>query len=525
MASRDVLEVFKKPLAVASGFLYPTLMTIGAHHFWAAVGGLFLGIAFADLYALSYFFALAAIVVSGALFLLPKSRYGTLLALFFFATAFGVLRVDMATYFSQSNLDAYVGGRVTLVGKIVDEPDKRDATVRLTTLPYTIVTISGEEVAIEGSARVLVSAPLPASFSYGDMVRVEGVLERPKKFDTKNGREFDYPEYLAARGIYYQVPFPKVALSERGGVSVRGTLFAVKQMYLAGLQNALPEPYSSLAGGITVGDKRSLGEKLSEQFRRTGLVHIVVLSGYNITLIVTALMLLVRSAKLRTRFIFGGGVIIAFVLMTGASATGVRAGAMAILALLAAASYRKYAISRALALTAAGMVLWNPHTLLYDPGFQLSVVATLGLVHLSPVIVARLEWITERLQMREIFAATLGTQAAVLPLLLYQTGLLSLVSLFANLLVLPVIPAAMIASFVSGFGGIIYDTIGIAFGIPAYILLAYAVWMTEFLSKLPFGAIEISAFSGWWVVGVYALVITTPWLWQNVVQRRSNLDF
>ncbi len=141
------------------------------------------------------------------------------------------------------------------------------------------------------------------------------------------------------------------------------------------------------------------------------------------------------------------------------------------------------------------------------------------------MIVARLEWITERLQMREIVAATLGTQVAVLPLLLYQTGLFSLVSLPANLLVLPVIPAAMTASFISGFGGIIYDTIGITFGIPAYILLAYAVWMTELLSKLPFGAIEISAFSGWWVVGVYALAITLPWLWQNVVQRRPNLDF
>lgn len=492
-------------------------------HFWTVLTGLFLGIAVADLYTLNYFFALVTFLIATALLLSPRSRCRMLVVVFFCAVGFGILRVNTAEYFAQSNLGQYVGEKVRIEGVIVDEPDRRAQTIRLTIRPYMIVSaVSGENVEVRGMARMLVAVPMPASFFYGDTVNVTGVLERPKIFETDSGRVFDYPEYLAARGIYYEVPFPKIEKMKEGDTSVRSVLFAIKNAYLSGLQYALPEPHASLAGGITVGDKRSLGEKLSEQFRKTGLVHIVVLSGYNITLIVGLLILLVRNASLGTRLIFGGGIILMFVLMTGASSTGVRAGAMATLALLAAASYRKYAISRALALTAAGMVLWNPHTLLYDTGFQLSVIATLGLIHLAPIIERRCTWITDKLQLRAIFAATIGTQVAVLPLLLYQAGLLSLVSIPANLLVLPAIPAAMIASFVAGITAPIYGSIGLVVGIPAYALLSYTIWMTELLAKVPFGTVEISAFSGWWVVGVYVLFIVPPLLLKNVLQQHPS---
>lgn len=492
-------------------------------HFWTVLAGLFLGIAVADLYSLNYFFALAALLIAVALLLSPRSRYRLLFVVFFCTVGFGILRVNVAEYFAQSYLDQYVGERVRIEGVIVDEPDRRAQTIRLTIRPNIIVSATpSKNTEVKGMARMLVAVPMPAPFFYGDTVSVTGVLERPKMFETDNGRMFDYPEYLAARGIYYEVPFPKIEKMEEGDTSVRGVLFAIKSAYLSGLQNSLPEPYASLAGGITVGDKRSLGEKLSEQFRKTGLVHIVVLSGYNITLIAGLLLLLVRNASLRTRFIFGGGIILMFVLMTGASSTGVRAGAMAILALLAAASYRKYAISRALGATAAGMVLWNPHTLLYDPGFQLSVIATLGLIHLAPIIEKRCTWITEKLQLRAIFAATIGTQVSVLPLLLYQMGLFSLVSIPANLLVLPAIPAAMIASFMAGITASIYGVIGLVVGIPAYALLSYTIWMTELFASVPLGAVEISAFSGWWVVGVYVFFIALPWLLKNVLQQRPS---
>lgn len=482
-----------------------------AEYLWALLGGFFVGVAFFDLIPLGLSFCIFLAFLGVALAASSRSLKVIICAIALCAAGAGALRVHLADRASVSALDEHIGERISLIGSITDEPDRRETSVRLTVLPYMVGLSGGEEVAVERSGRVLVPVQLPASFSYGDIVRVRGVIGYPEVFEN-DGRSFDYPAFLAARGIYYELPFADVEIIKPRGVSVRGTLFDIKNAYLAGLQRALPEPHASLAGGITVGDKRSLGDKLTEQFQKTGLVHIVVLSGYNITLIVGALMLLVRNMPLRWRFVLGGGAVLAFVLMTGASATGVRAGAMAGIALLAAAAYRKYAIDRALALTAAAMVLWNPHVLLYDPGFQLSVIATLGLIHVSPLFEKKLAWMPERFELRSIAAATLGTQAAVLPLLIHQTGLLSLVSLPANLLVLPAIPLAMITSFAAGIAGSLFETIGIVIGLPAYVLLSYVVWMTELLAKIPLGSVELPAFSGWWVMAAYAgLLILFRW--------------
>ncbi|MBI2048756.1 MAG: ComEC family competence protein [Parcubacteria group bacterium] len=480
---------------------------MSARNIWSVLAGFFLGVAVAEMVpgiALSLFFALLSVTVIVS----ARGRIAVSIALVCIAASVGALRVYVADVRAASPLDSLVGERIILEGRVADEPDKRDTSVRLTIAPNTVHTVQGEEYGLKSSPHVLVPVPLPADFSYGDIVRISGVPERPESFESNNGRTFDYTGYLSARDIYFEMPFATIEPIKRGGWSVRGTLFAMKQMYLDGLARALPEPHAALAGGITVGDKRSLGEKLTNQFRETGLVHIVVLSGYNITLIVGVLMLIVRNAPLATRFVFGAGVIVAFVLMTGASATGVRAGAMAVLALLAAASYRKYAIDRALALTAAGMVLWNPHTLLYDPGFQLSVIATIGLIHYAPFFEEKLQWLTQRLELRSIAAATLGTQVMVLPLLIYQTGMLSLISVPANLFILPAIPLAMIASFVTGVCTFIYESAGIVVGFPAYALLSYVIHATEFFAHIPLGAIELPAFSFGWVAALYVIVGT-----------------
>jgi len=491
-------------------------------YFWAGISGLFLGIFFVEFFTGSISLTLLFFVFALALYVSSRKRIAVVCAILCCMAGAGALRGYVAEVRTHSPLDRSAGERITVVGTISDEPDRREQSVRLTIDPKEIKILNGKKIRITHAPQILVPVRLPASFSYGDTVQVQGVLGRPEVFETTNGRLFDYPAYLAARNIYFEIPFAQVERVAEAGISIRGTLFSIKNIYLSGLQNALTEPMSSLAGGITVGDKRSLGERLSEQFRRTGLVHIVVLSGYNITLIVGALMLLVRHRSLTSRFLFGGGIIIAFVLMTGASATGVRAGAMAVIALLAAATFRKYAIDRALAITAAAMALWNPHVLLHDPGFQLSVLATLGLIHIAPVIERKISFMPARLQLRAITAATLGTQIAVMPLLLYQTGILSVVSLPANLLILPVIPAAMVASFVAGIAGILDGPFAVVAGLPAHILLLYVIKMTEFFASIPFGTVTLPAFSGWLVVAVYVVGVFTLWRLRSAVQSRSN---
>ena len=152
------------------------------------------------------------------------------------------------------------------------------------------------------------------------------------------------------------------------------------------LEKLWPEPESSFMAGLLYGSKSGLPKELSNNFSRTGITHIIAVSGFNITIIASVLMTLAIAAGLdrRRAFWLVVGAEIFFVVFTGLSASAVRAGVMGVLALTAQYIGRTSRIGNALAFTAAVMVLVNPYVLLYDAGFQLSFLATIGLVYVSP---------------------------------------------------------------------------------------------------------------------------------------------
>jgi competence protein ComEC len=178
---------------------------------------------------------------------------------------------------------------------------------------------------------------------------------------------------------------------------------------------------------------------------------------------------------------------------------------MAGLALLARATGRTYAVLRALILAGVLMLLLNPLLLADDPGFQLSFVATLGLILLAPVLEARLGFMRS-VFWRDLLAATLAAQSAVLPLLLYQTGLFSLVSLPANLLVLPFVPAAMALSFFGGVVGMALPALASLAGFPAYLLLTGIIEASRAAAALPLAAVTVPQFPFAIVVVAYAML-------------------
>lgn len=204
-----------------------------------------------------------------------------------------------------------------------------------------------------------------------------------------------------------------------------------------------------------------------------------------------------------------------FALITGLASSSVRAASMAVIATIGKASGRTYLASRALAVVAVGMVAWNPFVLAFDPGFQLSIIATLGLIHIAPFFADRLPWVTERFGLREIAAATLGTQAAVLPLILYQSGSLSIYSLPANLLALIVVPWAMLLSFIAGVVGTVAGPIAPVVGFPAYILLWYITLVADFFAWLPFSSLTIPAFSAMWLFVMYGLLVCVVFVFKK----------
>src|SRR3989338_10307312 len=159
---------------------------------------------------------------------------------------------------------------------------------------------------------------------------------------------------------------PRVALLSGGqGSWFVEKLFAFKESFIANISRLIPEPHAALLGGLVVGAKQSLGKKLLDDFRTVGVIHIVVLSGYNITIIAYFIEWLFSRLRKNLRLTLASLGIILFAIMVGASATVVRATIMALLALMARSIGRTYMVTRALLIAGSLMLLHNPKILVF----------------------------------------------------------------------------------------------------------------------------------------------------------------
>ena len=439
----------------------------------------------------------------------------------------GLLRIEYAwSSVGHSVLETAVGKVVELEGIVVREPEVRERSRHL-------YVESGEDVLLVVTDRYETEA------NYGDRIKVVGTLIRPEAFATDLGRAFDYPGYLLARGVEYQVRYPTITwLAREVENPVASGLYSLKAFFVAALGKLIREPEQSLAVGLLLGIKQSLGEELEAVFRDSGIVHIVVLSGYNLMIVAGFVTLLLSYvAGLRVRIVIGIVVLLMFATMVGWSATVGRATIMAILALVALMLGRQYLVLRALCLAAALMLVHNPFLLVYDIGFQLSFLATLGLVAVAPRLEAAVllgEWWQP---VRQFLVATLAAQVAVLPLLLYHMGEVSLVAVMTNVLVLPVVPLAMLLSFLTGLVALFVPVVAVPLSYPTTAILWYIIEQARFWAGLPYATLPVPVFSFWYVAFAYAMLgfwwfrtqevsrdTAVPVVLQNATHDQATID-
>ena len=469
------------------------------------VAGFASGILFRSLFVFSWepvvFILMLTALFGGAAFLKERKTYA-LGMIFCLCLALGMGRAMVADTQPPEAFMRDLRHRVQYEGIVVGDPDVREKNQRI-----ALEVSSGESV-----AGMLAVMPLSARVAVGDRVRVYGTLSLPQAFETDGGRTFRYDKYLQARDIRFLIQFGSIYMTEPAPwYSLPAALARIKHSFLDGLDRALPNPDAALAGGIVIGGKEGLGPSLKDAFTRSGLVQIIVLSGYNVMIVAEwvmaffALLLLPR----RLQFFAGGAALLLFVGIAGISATAVRAAIMAVIALYARATGRSYAASRALLVAVLLMLVWNPLYLVFDPGFGLSVAATAGIIWLAPLIEARLGRL--RPFWKNVVATTLAAQISVLPLLLYDIGLFSLVALPANLLVNPLVPLAMAAAAIAGVVGMtlgpLVPLIATIVGYPALILMRYFIFIAEKSSALPYAAFTLERFPFVLVIAAYAVLI------------------
>jgi competence protein ComEC len=487
---------------VSDRYLYAGLLGFGV--------GVFLRSFFHFGFSFSVFLVFLGIVIFFYIFARQSGetfRPLLFLPVFLCALGLGFLRFDVSDLGrGDPALLRAVDTTVSLQGVITSEPDEREGTVKLTVSLEKLFAAGGEE-AVGG--KILLTADLPNSFHYGDRIKFSGTLRTPRNFGSGEGAPvFDYVSYLAKDGIYYEMFRPRLSLVSSGnGNIVSRELFRLKEAFVGNIGKVVPEPHASLLDGLVVGAKQSLGKSLLDDFRVAGVIHIVVLSGYNITIVAEAIMKFFAFLPQAFGLSFGAVGIILFAIMTGGSATVVRASLMALLVVLSQATGREYKITRALLLAGFFMVLQNPRILVFDASFQLSFLSTIALIYVSPLIEPRLWWITEKCGLRGIITATVATQIFVLPLLLYKTGMLSLVALPVNLLILPLIPVTMFFGFFAGVSAFLWTVLALPFAYLAYLLLAYELSVVEFFSHLPFAAVAVNNVPLWLVPVTYLVYV------------------
>lgn len=258
----------------------------------------------------------------------------------------------------------------------------------------------------------------------------------------------------AARGAWYECKKPKNLLQYPEATSrLRHAIAWPMYFFEKSIYRVMPAAAGPFTAGILLGIDDRITAAAKNDFRATGTGHIFALSGFNITIITLAIagVLAWIRAKPQARFLLIAILISFFILATGAASSSVRAGIMGIVILLGRHVGRITRIRILIPLAASCMLLINPLALRYDIGFQLSFLATIGIMLLGHDLKQRLHRLPDTFAIRETTAATLSATIATAPLLVTLGNSVGPVTILANIIIGPIIPVAML----TGFGGTI----------------------------------------------------------------------
>ena len=441
----------------------------------------------------------------------------------------GISRFQIAQFaIARDSLKNFNDGqeKITLMGVISREPDIRDKVKK--------ITISAEKL-IAGPLQFDIKSNVLVTISnfsdyqdyqYLDKVQVTGKLKTPAVFD-----DFNYKDYLMKDGVYSVMDYPDIELlSKTHDYTILTYLYEkilfLKSKLMGGINENLLPPQSFVLMGMVFGNDKHIPEELKNQFNATGLSHVTAVSGSNIVILISLIVAALLFLGLWRGQAFYGAVIFIgiYIVLIGLPASGVRAFIMGCAAILAQKLGRQYTGSRVLVIAAALMILQNPLLLYYDVGFQLSFLASLGIILIKPLIDILLKAITRGhfKTLADILSITLAAQIITLPIIIYNFGQISLVAPLTNLLALPAVEALMVCGFLLSVTGFLVPAAAVIFSLPCWLLLAYFLKILEIFSQ-PWAIKTLQHISWIWVAAYYAMLLA----WVVILKKyqRKNAIF
>lgn len=390
---------------------------------------------------------------------------------------------------------ALIGQNVDLQGTIADDPtagDNRQMSYKLKSLTLLDKTTGQTVGHLPGTITI---------YSYAS------ALQRGYRLEVTGTVKHGYGNALVS------MSYPRMTILD----TKQSELEQWRQHFFAGMRTALPEPVSSFGLGLLVGIRALIPKNMQTELALVGLSHLVAVSGYNLTIIVRAVE--------RSLGRFGRGItlnvnlwlISGFLIVTGASASIVRASLVSVLSLVAGFYGRRFPPLALILLTAAATGLYNPGYLT-DLGWLLSYLAFFGVLILAPAIEARLGH--PKLVVVRLFIESAAAQLLTLPLILYFFNELSIVAPITNLIILPMVPLAMATSFVAGIAGSLLPIWCGWLAWPAMLVLGFMTNIIDAFAALPWAGTQ-AHLSLIGMLAVYGIIIALIIL-LNTTNRRAG---
>lgn len=374
-------------------------------------------------------------------------------------------------------------GKQTFIAEIISIPEDNEMTQT-----FDVSLASSTDIHIR------INSPLYPTYRVGEIIKVTGLIKEgevilPTDIDT-NAKSFDYKRYLHGKGIVGTMVYPSIEKIGQNQESFIYKLYKIKEKSLSVINAKIPLPESALANGVLLGTD-TLPKENKDEVRTASLTHIIVLSGFNVAIIVAMVLFLLRFLPFYLRMLISSIFIAVFVVMVGGGASLIRATLMAYVGLLAMVLGRRYDALTALFFALGVYIFITPEAVLYDVSLQLSFLATLGIIVLYEDVYDFINKYISYEGVVSVLATTISVMILTTPFLMYTFGKFSLYGIIANIFALPLVPLLMASTFTLLCTSFI-PIISHAFAFISYLISSVILFIAHIVSLLPFASVSIN---------------------------------
>ena len=480
---------------------------------------------------------LAALIIPRLWLTGPNYRLWLIAALVaILATAYVQLRVPQPGENDISNVNSQL---VQVSGKILSQPRlTRKQTIQFWFSVQQVNEIQGSSLgtarveAVTGKLYVTVPLLQGTGLYPGQEAQVTGILSQPKP--KVNPGAFDFAAYLQRQGCFATLRGQGVSLAYEGKAQPWG-LWQLRQRIIRAQVRWLKVPAGPLVSSMVLGRRAvDLPYDIRDQFIRAGLAHVLAASGFHVALLLGVVLTLTRGLSERWQLILGLCSLTLYSCLTGLYPSVMRAAIMGVGALVALVTRRKVRRFGSLLFAATILLLFNP-LWLWDLGFQLSFMATLGLIVTVPAVVAKLDWLPPTIA--QAIAIPIAASIWTLPLLSYTFNTFNTYSLITNIILTPLIAVIALGGMISALAALIYPLAGSAMAWLLYYPTHLLLGIVEFCTAGPGSLFAVGTISlkqmlviyglfcliwwdkwwqrRWWLVALFAISIVVIPLWHK----------